>query len=500
MELLLLGAAVLVLIGLNAFFVLAEFAIVRVRPTRVAELFVGRVAGAHTLDIIQKNLDEHLGVCQVGITLASVALGVVGQRGAELMGDRGTHWYRYVLAMALSYVVVTGSHVVLGEMVPKAIAIRMADRIALRVAAPLRLFRTAFYPALWLFNAMATLVTRLLGLPRATDQERHTEQEVRIILEHFEEGGHMSFRRLLLMESIFDFGTLRVKDVMRPRVEVRQLRMEAAWSDNLAVIRSGRFSRYPLVGSDAENPIGFVHVKDVLLRAAEGAEPKLADLARPCIATTEGATLESLLAKMQRGVHAALVRSPSGAWTGFVTLEDLVEEIVGTIRDEFDEEEPARLGDIVDLERIQLGIEGASLVAAVSAALDRIPRAHLPFPSERIALAIDERERTAGTYVGGGIAIPHARLAHLKEPFVMIVRSTQGIPCAGTDERAYLLFVIITPAGQPRVHQRLLQTVAMILHEGHHVTDRLRAASTPQQVLEILTAGEQAAVNRVFTH
>ena len=497
MEPIALGVALVLLVALNAFYVLCEFAIVRVRPSRVAELLAQGVRHADVLSLIQKNLDEYLGVCQVGITLASIALGIVGQRVAELFRGTGEHALaRYVAAIIVSYVVVTGAHVVLGEMIPKAVAIRMSDRVALRGALLLRTSRAVFFPALWVFNALAMIVARVVGLPRETDDERHTEQELRIILENFQERGNLSFKRLLFMENVFDFGTLKVKQIMRARGEVRRLRIAAPWEENLDVIRGGRFTRYPLVGDDPDRPVGIVHVKDLILGAARH-EPDLEALARAPMSTTEDATLEELLGDMQRKrQHAALVFDVAGDWTGFVTLEDVVEEIVGTIRDEFEDEEPVRLADALAVERVQLGVEASSPPEAVRVALARIPREKLPFPGEWIALSVEERERTAGTYVGEGIAIPHARLIGLKAPFAMVLRSTDGIPCAGTTERARVLFVLLTPADQPRIHQRLLQIVALLLTESAYVRERIHSASTAEDLLEAIRAGEQASLDR----
>ncbi len=500
MELVTLSLGVGLLIAVNAFFVLAEFAIIRVRPSRVTELVARRVRGAATLLVIQRNLDEHLGVCQIGITFASVALGIGSQRIAELLGGRGGHSsWSYAAAIAVSYFLVTGSHVVLGEMLPKAIAIRVADNVALRCAVPLRAARAVFFPLLWLFSAVAAAVARVTRLPRATDLETHTEQELRIILEQFQERGHISFRRLLFMENVFEFGMARVKDAMRPRAVVPTLRADAPWRGNREVIQRGRFARYPVVaggaGGEADRPLGFVHLKDLVLRSGREAT-ELVAIARPLLEELEDSSLEALLARMQRKrVHAAAVFDARGNWTGFVTIEDIVEAIIGTIRDEFEDDAPARLGDALAVERIHLDIEADSLVEAVRSALARMARERLPFPAEWIALAVEERERTAGTYMGNGIAIPHARLVDLAAPFAMILRSTRGIPCADGTERAHLLFVLLTPAGEPRVHQELLHIVAMLLHENPYIHERLRTATRAEEVLEIVRSGEQASLH-----
>jgi len=496
MELVALGVAVVVLIALNALFVLAEFAIVRVRPSRVAELVARRVPSADALGAVQRNLDEHLGVCQIGITLASVALGVASQRVAEVLsGAGGQRSARYLVAIAVSYCVVTGSHVLLGELLPKAIAIRMADAAALRCAVPLRALRAVLSPLLWFFTVVARLAARVVRLPRTTDEESHTEQELRILLEHFQERGNLSLRRLLVMENVFAFGHLRVKDVMCARAAVHLLRADLPWTENLEVIRQGRFTRYPLVERDGDRPRAFVHLKDVVLGAGQGA-PDLERLARPLLVTSESASLELLLGEMQRRrAHAALAFDVHGDWTGFITLEDVVEEIVGTLRDEFDDDVPARLADALAVERVQIGVEADSPAAAVLEALLRIPPEKLPLPARQMARAVEARERDAGTYMGDGVAIPHARLADLAAPFALILRSVRGIPCSGTTERAHLLFVLLTPAGRPRVHQALLQSVALLLTDSETIRGRLRSAPSAEDVLEAVRAGEQASLD-----
>jgi CBS domain containing-hemolysin-like protein len=488
--------ALILLLGLNAFFVMAEFAIVRVRPSRVAELVDDGHPRALLLQKIQSNLDEYLGVCQVGITLASVALGMVGNSATEvLLGRRQGGFWSYALAVAVSYLVVSGSHIVLGEQVPKSIAIRVADRLALTCARPLQLTRQAFWPVLWVLTHLTRWILRLMGMRRATEGVPPTEDELRIILEHSQESGLMSFRRLLFMENVFDFGALTVRDAMRSRSTVRCLVAGHSWEENLKVIRSSRFTRYPLIKSDWEHPVGIVHLKDLVIRPP-GVEQNLLSVIRPILTTTETTPLEVLLTDMQRRrVHTAIVNSLQGQWTGFITLEDVIEELIGTIRDEFEEEEPIRLADTLTLAHIVLNIEAASPLDAVRRAISGMPRNLLPMPPEQIFDTLQNREHLVGVYLGSGIAMPHARLTKLNRPFVMILRSMRGIPCAGTSEVAHLLFVLLTPAGQPRVHLRLQSTIAALLHESEFVKDRLMTADTPGEILEAIRAGEQAALD-----
>ena len=183
MDLVVLGAALVALLALNAFFVLAEFAIVRVRPSRVAELVAEGSQRAAGLAGIQKHMDDYLGVCQVGITLASIALGMVGKNATDSIIGPGEHdGLRYAIAIGLSYLVVSGSHIVLGEQVPKFVGIRVADRAALWSVTPLRLFRVAFAPALWILTGLSNAILRLLGV-RQGNQENLSEEELRILMD-----------------------------------------------------------------------------------------------------------------------------------------------------------------------------------------------------------------------------------------------------------------------------------------------------------------------------
>jgi CBS domain containing-hemolysin-like protein/mannitol/fructose-specific phosphotransferase system IIA component (Ntr-type) len=493
MELVVLGVALLALLALNAFFVLAEFAIVRVRPSRVAEMVAAGSTRAARLAGIQKHLDDYLGVCQVGITLASVALGMVGKNATdEIVGGGEQDGLRYAVAIGLSYVVVSGSHIVVGEQVPKFVGIRVADRAALWSVAPLRLFRILFAPALFVLTGLANGILRLLRV-RQGGQEDLSEDELRILMDQSQERGMMSFRRLIFFENVFDFGALAVRDAMRTRASVRSLDTRLTWAENLAVMRASRFTRYPLLDGGQERPVGFVHLKDLVIGPHDG-HADLRPLARPLLTTSESTSLESLLAEMQRRrVHAAVVTDAQGAWTGFITLEDVIEELVGTITDEFEDEEPVRLAECLSAPRIQLDIEAASPVAAVAAAVARLPE--VPPQVDQLLRGAASGDRLPATYLGQGIGLPHARVPGLAQPFVMILRSPSGIPFDGSQEKGQLLFVLLTPAGQPRIHQRLQTIIATLLHESEYVRERLLTAPTAEEVLEVIRTGEQAVLD-----
>ena len=305
----------------------------------------------------------------------------------------------------------------------------------------------------------------------------------------------MSFRRLLFMENVFDLGHIVVRDTMRQRSKVRALDARLSWTENLRIIQDSRFTRYPLLTHDSERPKGFVHLKDLIVHTL-GAVPDLQALARPLLATTEETLVEVLFAEMQRRrIHVALVTDQNSKWTGFVTLEDIIEELVGSIRDEFDDEEPIRLIDTLTADRVQFDIEAESPTLAFRNALSRLAKHSVPLLSGQLLEGVEGRIHLVGTYVGNGIAIPHARVTGLGKPMCMILRSNDGVSCDGTVEKAHLLFVLLTPAGQPRVHQRLLAIIAGLLHESEYVKDRLMTATSSEDVLETIRTGEQAALD-----
>lgn len=492
----LLTIAFVFLLALNAFFVLAEFAIVKVRPSRVEELEDEGVAGAKLLGQIVHHLDDYLSVCQVGITLASVALGMVGQEAVDrISGDSEPSMLRTAIAVLISYVIVSGSHIVLAELVPKSIAIRLADRMALWSARPLHFFRALFLPALAGLNGMANGILRALGFSAAAEEPHHSEEELRIILDDSQERGLMSFRRLLWIENVFDFGELTVRDAMRPRSQVRCLDADKTWDENLATIRQARFTRYPLVAGDPERPIGLIHLKDIVIGEAVAADG-LKERRRPVLTVLDTTPLENLLSDMQRRrLQAALVNDAQGKWVGFVTFEDIVEELLGTIRDEFEDEEQIKLDSVLTKDHVVLDVEGQTPLGTVKNALQRVPERALPLPRAQIMEALAAREKIVSTYLGKGIGMPHARMPQITRPFVMLVRPREGVRYEGKTEACRLMFVLLTPAGQPRVHQQLQSRIALLLQESDYVKERLLTAKTDEEIIDTIRTGEQTALD-----
>jgi CBS domain containing-hemolysin-like protein len=484
----------LLLLLLNAFFVLAEFAAVKMRPSRVEELVSQGSPKAKLVKRIQTHLDEYLSVCQVGITFASIGLGFVGEPAFArlLVNLTGLNTAAaHTVAVTAAYIVVSFLHILIGELVPKSLAIRRPEGSALLTARPLSFFRWVFYVPLVVLNGSANAILGLFGFSGAARDSDHSEEELRIILAQSQSSGLMSFRRLLILENVFDLGDVRVRDAMRPREAVKVLHAGAPWADNLKVIRESRFSRYPLLDGDPDRPAGIVNVKDLLYEGPEKmASVDLRKIARPFLTTTVDFPVEGLMSELQRHRgHLAIVRDAQGKWVGFLTLEDVVEEIIGTIEDEFEVEPPLFLSDTLTAARVVLGVSAGDVAEAVRKAIERVPPGELPVAADKVIVAVLDREKSMSTYLGSGLAIPHARLEGIEKPVLLFARSEEGVPVRGGAERAHLFFVLLTPVGSPREQVRLLAQICSLL-DSAYVTDRLLRAGTPAEVLEGIRAAE----------
>ena len=330
---------------------------------------------------------------------------------------------------------------------------------------------------------------------------RPRRDDLKMMFERSEKLGLMPFRRLLLIENIVDLGDLKVRDSMRRRGGVSCLRLDWPWEYNLGILREARFSRYPLLESaDAPAPCGIVLVKDLALQ--EGwprldAEA-LRRMARPYLNLPEDTQLEDALARMQRGnQQMAMVTAPDGSWTGIITLEDVLEELVGKIGDEFDTD---RAGSIVSLAdaispgRVVLGVEAADLPEAVRKIIDAVPAAELPVQGRSIISQVLQREATMTTYLGQGLAVPHCRLPTLERPVLFFARSDNGIALPGSNERIELVFMLLTPEKMARIQPRLLAEIVGLV-ESEYVTERLKKAAEPEEVIEAIRDGIQVVLD-----
>jgi CBS domain containing-hemolysin-like protein len=340
----------LLLVALNGFFVATEFAIVKVRATRIRELAEEGNATAAVAARVISRLDAYLSACQLGVTLASLGLGWIGEPAfahlfAPLFAMLGP-WAAagsHAAGVAVAFLLITVLHIVLGEQAPKALAIRFAERTTLVVARPIDWFFGVFYPAIWALNGMANGVLRLLGLPVASSEERaHSEEELRILLAESLGSGAQSERRRLLVEQALDFPTRRVRQIMVPRADVAYLDLLHPLPEILETARREAYTRYPLCRDHLDEVVGIVHVRDLFAAAGSlRSSEDLVRLAREPLFVPETATADQLLRLFQsRRQHMAVVVDEYGGTSGLATLEDVLEELTGEIQDEFDTEAP----------------------------------------------------------------------------------------------------------------------------------------------------------------
>lgn len=496
---------VLLLLLLNGFFTMAEFAIVKVRPTQIEALAAKGSSKAAKVEAIQARLDEFLSVCQVGITFASIGLGFVGEPAfvhllepaVKAIGIEGIA--RTVtanaIAVALAYLLVSFLHIVIGELLPKSIAIRRTESAALRTALPLMIFRYIFLAPIWTLNAAVNLLLRLLRLPQVVPHGAHSEEEIKIILDQSQTTGMLSFRSLLAIENVLDMGALTVRNAMRPRRLVRVLTLRDDGGRNEQTVSQYRYSRYPVVGEDPGKPLGFVHIKDVFLARIEGRQAEdLGPFLRPCPVFREQDPLEQRLSEMQRkGTHMAVVLDAAGNWAGIITLEDAIEELIGTIEEEYPTEPTVRLADLLSQQHTLIDVEGDTILSAARNALRRIPPGELPLPIEPIMLSVADRERLGSSYVGRRLAIPHARLSRLTRPMVIVARLKEPIAAPVHGEDINLLFILLTPADTPRIHQILLSHIAGIF-ESDFLEGRLEGVTTEAELHNVICTAEQVVL------
>jgi CBS domain containing-hemolysin-like protein len=363
MDAVLVGVALLI-VAINAFFVAAEYGFVRVRVTRIEDLVQRGVPRAAAAREVLRHLDAAISSCQLGITLASLGLGWIGEPAfahllEPLFGWAGTFraGASHTAAIVMAFLLISYLHVVLGELVPKTVAITYAESTALAVSWPLRIFRFAFYPLIALMNGSANFVVRLLGLTAPTESSlAHSEAELRMILAVSRKSGALSEAHGRLLSAALDFPDRAVRQIMVPRGDVLWLDANRSYAESVARAREYRHTRNPLCDGTIDRIIGIVHVKDLFIQPPPSiGAPTLAALARRPLFVPENAKIQQALALFQRQkFHLGIVVDEYGGTAGLITLEDILEELIGEIQDEFDQEVP----------KIQSGPDGRLLLDA----------------------------------------------------------------------------------------------------------------------------------------
>ncbi|HEY1369902.1 MAG TPA: hemolysin family protein [Gaiellaceae bacterium] len=334
--------AVAVLILLNGFFVAAEYGLVTARRTRILELHHQGNRRARDVLRITGNPPRFIAAMQLGVTLTSLGIGALGEHALAKLFDP---IMATAIAIALAYLILTFFHVVIGELVPKGIALGHSEGTALSVAVPVRAFFTVAQPLIWFLMRSTEAALKLLGLePPGADNEVHSEAELRILLSRSTEQGEIEREEQQMIDKVFDFADKDAADVMVPRPDVVAVSIDLPTEEALRVLLESPYTRYPVYRGSLDEIIGTLHVRDLYVAMYERGieQTRLEDLVRPPFIVPETKDLASLLGEFRRtNQHMAIVVDEYGALAGIVTLEDLLEEIVGEIEDEFDvPEEP----------------------------------------------------------------------------------------------------------------------------------------------------------------
>lgn len=344
---------IILLVLLNAFFVAAEFAIVKVRSSQVDLKVNQGSARAKIVRHIIDKMDGYLSACQLGITVSSLVLGFVGEPYMTHIFIKVFNKFNLTINEGLihSLSLITGVglitiiHMVIGEQVPKTVGIRFSLETALIIAWPLRLFNTIFSPFVWVINKLTRLVLRIFGVQMTPEHEEiHSEEELRMLLTESEEGGAIKQSEHELIQNVFEFDDRVVKSILVPRTKISAIDIESEPKEILDRMIDEGYSRMPVYKDSLDNVIGVIFMKDMLklMKQSRLIKEDIERIIRPAHFIPQSKRINDLLREFQTlHIQMAIVTSEFGGITGLVTLEDVIEELVGEIQDEYDEEKPA---------------------------------------------------------------------------------------------------------------------------------------------------------------
>jgi putative hemolysin len=350
-------AAVFLLVFMNGFFVAAEFALVGARRTRITQLAEEGSAGAKVAQKAIEHLDNYIAATQLGITLASLALGWVGEPAIAhlfepiarlLFSEEAASAVFHTVSVIIAFSLVTLLHIVLGELVPKSIALQRPESTAIIVSRPVTWFAHFFSPVIHLMNGLGNSITRALGFqPESGHSAVHSPDELEMLVHSSREAGLLQESEERLLRRVFDFSDIRVDEIMQPRVEVSAIALDEPLPDVIKQLRDNHHSRYPVYDDTIDNVVGVLLTKDLfeaLVRQPEvlvngGTNFNLRAILRKPLFVPESLSVDKLLERMQqKKMHLAIVIDEYGGMAGVATMEDIIEQLVGEVQDEFDAE------------------------------------------------------------------------------------------------------------------------------------------------------------------
>lgn len=327
----------------------SEFAIIRVRGSRIDQLIEEGDKRAIAAKQVTSNLDEYLSTTQLGITVTALGLGWIGEPAILSIIEPLFEWLHIpsqiigILSFIIAFSLITFLNVVVGELAPKTIAIQKAEQVALAIVKPLILFHKITFPIIWLLNHSARTVAKMLGFEQTSENEAHSEEELRFILSDSYENGEINQSEYKYVNNIFEFDDRLAKEIMVPRTEILSISKDETLQDFVDIAKQERYTRYPVVEGDKDHVIGLVNLKEVFadfIKHPDNKLNKIEGYTRPIIRVMENIPIHDLLLKMQKErIHMAILMDEYGGTAGLVTVEDILEEIVGEIRDEFDNDE-----------------------------------------------------------------------------------------------------------------------------------------------------------------
>lgn len=345
---------VLFLIAMNGFFVAAEFCCVKMRPSRIETMILEGNKRARYAKQLTDTLDFSLSVTQLGITLASLGLGWVGEPFVAklilpITQDLGLdETVGHTISFALGFAIITSMHIILGELTPKSMAIANVEQIMMAISFPMVIFGKIMYPFVWLLNSTANAIAHHLGFEAGEGEVAHNPDEIRLLMEESHKQGLIDETEVNFVDNVFDFSERNVREIMVPRTDMICLYLGDPPEKILETICEEEMTRYPICREDKDHIIGFLHVKDLVKLLGQKKSINLRKLARKVLVVPESMDVSVLLKTFQRSrSQLAVVVDEYGGTAGMVTIEDIMEEIVGDIQDEFDEERPTaeRRGD-----------------------------------------------------------------------------------------------------------------------------------------------------------
>ncbi|WP_160725235.1 hemolysin family protein [Bacillus sp. USDA818B3_A] len=362
-----------ILIAFTAFFVAYEFAIVKIRSTRIDQLVGEGNKNALAAKKIISNLDEYLSACQLGITVTALGLGWLGEPTVEhilhplFVSLNLPETVSSVASFIIAFASVTFIHVVVGELAPKTFAIQKAETVTMLFARPMILFYKVMYPFIKALNGSARLIVGIFGLKPASEHEAaHSEEELQLIINESYKSGEINQSEFKYVNNIFEFDDRIAKEIMVPRTEIVAFDKSQTLAECLEILKNENYTRYPVIDGEKDHIVGIVNMKEVLTDYVinKNLETPIEHYVRPVIQVIESIAIHDLLLKMQKErIHMAILMDEYGGTAGLVTVEDILEEIVGEIRDEFDADEVPEINKISDTKTI---VDGKVLLEEIN--------------------------------------------------------------------------------------------------------------------------------------